>query len=343
MDIKVTVGIPVYNAAAYIEKCVTSVFTQSMHNIELLIVDDKGTDNSIQIIRDIACRYPDSILRIVEHKHNMGVAHARNTIVREAKGEYLFLMDSDDYINPDTIERLYNKAIEYDAETVWGSTIEVHSGDGGSKIHYQYPDKLLLGENQLIMYECKDLNENLQHSIWNILYSLDFIRKNNLIFEQHGYFDDTIFHAKMQPLVKKAVLMSDITYNYYMRPTSLSNFQYREHFRLKEATDALEASEIIIGHCKTLIDKPYFDVKCAKVMKQAFFMICGILKHRKQMDQELEDKRIKQWFQHPASFMQICSFRRYRKENLAFWLLGKLPAKLMILFIILIGKKKHFI
>jgi len=343
-NVLVTIGIPVYNAATYIEKCVVSVLNQTMSNIELLIVDDKGTDNSIQIIKDIVCRYPNgSIIRIVEHSYNMGVAHARNTIVHEAKGKYLFLMDSDDYLNPDSIEKLYNKAVEFDAETVWGSSIEIFSENSKSKLHYGYPDLLLLGENQLINYECKDLHENLQHSIWNILYKMDFIRNNNLLFEQHGYFDDTIFHAKMQPLVRKAVLLSDITYNYYMRPTSLSNFQYREHFQLKEATDAFEASEIIIKHCYTLRGKPYFDVKCAKVMKQAFFMICGILKHQDKMDQPFPEMMVKKWFQHPASFAEILGFKRYRATNFFFKIIGKLPASLMVKIISIIGKKKHFI
>ena len=346
MNYKVTVGIPVYNAGQYVEKAIRSVLDQSLEGIELLIVDDHGTDDSINIIKSIAGQHPKgNMLRIVDHGKNRGVAHARNTVINEARGRYIFLMDQDDFIFPETLELMYVKAEEKQAETVWGSykAIVTETGEELPDKQRLYEDKELIGPDQMILYECRDLHENMQHTVWNILFLADFLRRNHLQFEQHGYFDDTIMHARMQPLIQRAVILSKVTYIWNIHAGSGSNFQYREHIDVKEAFNAIDGSTVIINHCKTLADKSYFDVKCAKVMKQAFFTCCGILKHQHQMNGKVENRRLKTWLQHPATFKQIMKFRRYEKENLAFWLLGKMPASMMVAAIKMIGRIKGFI
>lgn len=344
-EIKVTIGIPVYNVEKYIETCVTSVLEQTLESIEIIIVDDKGTDNTIEVVKRLAKEHPrGNCIRILEHQKNMGVANGRNTIIDNARGKYLYLIDSDDFIIKNAIEILYNKAEELEAETTWGSMKEVHADTGKEGVYRLYPDLELLGENALMMFECQNLKETLQHSVCNILYRLDFIRENNLRFEEYGGYDDTLFHAMMQPHVKRAVLMSVFTYIYYKRPNSISKFNYRKEFRVKEAYDAIEASEKIIAGCKDLMDKPYIDVKCAKVMKQALFMLCGVLKHRDQMiDGQITDKRLKQWYQHPASFLKILSFKKYKLLNLGFWIIGKLPSNIMVALLKVIGKRKGYL
>lgn len=346
MDYKITVGIPVYNAGKYVEKCILSVLGQTLGDLELLVIDDHGIDNSIDIINHVAAAHPKgNCLRIVDYGENRGVAYARNTIIREARGKYVFFMDQDDYIAPETLALMYEKAEELQAEAVWGSYQAIVEGTDAhcqsKERHYEY--KELIGLDQLIMYECCNLRENLQHTIWNILFLVSFFRENNLQFEQHGYFDDTIMHARMQPLIKRAVLLPNVTYTWNIHAGSGSNFQYRNHFDIREAMNAIEGSRVIIEHCKLLVSKSYYDVKCAKVMKQAFFTCCGILKHRQQMNGKVSNKQLRTWLQHPATFRQILMFKRYRSINLAFWLLGKMPPCVMVAIILLVGKKKGFL
>ncbi len=346
MDIKVTVGIPVYNAGQYVESCILSVLHQTLSDIELLVIDDHGTDDSIDFIRRLAASHPrGDMLRVVDYGENRGVAHARNAVIDEARGKYIFFMDQDDCIVPDALEVMYAKAELTKAETVWGSyeAVVTETGEHLADKERHYDDKELMGPDQLILYECRDLHENMQHTVWNILFLADFLRRNGLRFEQHGYFDDTIMHARMQPLIERAALLSKVTYTWCIHAGSGSNFQYREHIKLSEATNAIEGSRVIIDHCKTLVGKSYFDVKCAKVMKQAFFTCCGILKHLHQMDGTVSNKQLKHWLRHPATFRQIFSFRRYKAANMAFWLLGKLPAGIMVAAIKAVGKKKGYI
>ena len=344
----VTIGIPVYNAENHIERCLTSVFQQTFLDIEILLVDDCGTDNSIEKAK--ALSNTDSNggkVRIIRHEHNKGVAEARNTILDEASGKYLFFMDSDDRIAEDAIEKLYLKAELTNAETVWGSFVNVEFGSDNILPSVnglgQYPDLELFGTDELAKYANQDVHEHLQQSIWNILYRVDFIRNNGLRFKQHGSFDDGIFQAEMQPLVSRAVLLSDITYFYYHRPNSLTHVVERKGYRIDEAINAIEAIECHRNVCRSYSSKPYYDCRTTKVLKEAFYISIGILKHRDEMDEYVRDSQIKKIMTHPATFLQILNFKRYRSVNLLWYVLLLLPSSIFIKVLFVIAKHKKLV
>lgn len=341
----VTIGIPVYNAEKYIERCLISVLDQTFEDYEVLVVDDRGTDNSILKVEEIANNHVNGKkLRIVHHDRNKGVAEARNTIIDEASGKYLFFMDSDDRISEDAISLLFDKAENTNAETVWGSFVNVEfdtekefpSVNGLGR----YPDIELFGQDSLASYGCQDIKEHLQQSIWNILYRTDFIRDNHLRFKQHGSFDDGIFQAEMQPLVSRAVLMSNVTYYYYHRPNSLTHVVTRKGFSINEAINAMDAIDCHREICRSISSKPYFDCRVTKVLKEAYYISIGILKHRNEMDQKVTDSQVKNILTHPASMTQILKFRRYRAVNLLLYFLHFLPANLFVRIIFVFSKFK---
>lgn len=340
----VTIGIPVYNAEKYIERCLVSVLQQSFPDIEILLVDDCGTDNSIEKVIKLLKSNPNGEkVRIIHHEHNKGVAEARNTILDEASGKYLFYMDSDDRISEDAIEILYLKAELTNAETVWGSFVNVDESDNilpSVNGLGQYPDLELFGTDELAKYANQDIHEHLQQSIWNILYRIDFIRNNGLRFRQHGSFDDGIFQAEMQPLVSRAVLLSDITYYYYHRPNSLTHVVERKGFRINEAINAIEAIDCHRNVCRSYSSKPYFDNRTTKVLKEAFYISIGILKHRDEMDQHVSDAQVKKIMTHPATLSQIICFKNYRFINLFWYLLWLLPSSIFVRVLLVIAKFK---
>ena len=99
---KVTLSMPIYNVALYVERALLSALNQTFESIEFLIVDDKGSDNSMDIVRRIISEHPrGKDVRIIEHEKNIGLGATRNTAIDNANGEYLFFMDSDDEITPD--------------------------------------------------------------------------------------------------------------------------------------------------------------------------------------------------------------------------------------------------
>jgi len=104
---KASIIIPVYNVEAYLEKCLDSAISQTLKDIEIIVVNDESTDNSLDIAQSYAANDPRII--IIDQK-NKGLGGARNSGIDAAQGEYLFFLDSDDYIAPETIETLYSYA-----------------------------------------------------------------------------------------------------------------------------------------------------------------------------------------------------------------------------------------
>lgn len=110
---KITVIIPVYNVEDYVGRCIESVITQDYSNLEILLVDDGSKDNSGKICDEYAEK--DSRIRVI-HKENGGLSSARNIALEQMKGDYIFFIDSDDYIYPEILSSLLSACIDYDAD-----------------------------------------------------------------------------------------------------------------------------------------------------------------------------------------------------------------------------------
>lgn len=104
---KVTLSMPIHNVAKFVKSSLLSALDQTYPNIEYLIVDDKGMDNSMAIIREVLASHPrQKVVRIIDHGTNRGQGDARNTAIQEGTGDYIYFMDSDDVITTDCIEKL---------------------------------------------------------------------------------------------------------------------------------------------------------------------------------------------------------------------------------------------
>ena len=112
MDL-ISVVVPIYNTESYLDKCIGSIVNQRYSNLEIILVDDGSTDNSLDICR----KWERADRRIVVlHQENQGLSAARNTGIRTAKGKFIGLVDSDDYIAPDMYLRLYRAITDMNAD-----------------------------------------------------------------------------------------------------------------------------------------------------------------------------------------------------------------------------------
>ena len=134
MTYRVTIAIPIYNVEKYIEKCARSLFEQTFDSIQYIFINDCTPDNSIDILQKIIEQYPHrkKDIQIIHHEKNKGLAGARITGINAAQGEYILQIDSDDYIDIKTVELMYNKATEDNADIVvcdmtivWSKRIKV--------------------------------------------------------------------------------------------------------------------------------------------------------------------------------------------------------------------------
>lgn len=116
----VSICVPIYNVEKYIEKCAKSLFDQTYENIEYIFVNDSTPDNSIVILRELMNLYPErkSSSVIIEHKYNRGLASARNTALKYASGEFIMWVDSDDYIDTNTVSTLIDEQYKTDSDII---------------------------------------------------------------------------------------------------------------------------------------------------------------------------------------------------------------------------------
>ena len=345
---KVTVGMPVYGVEKYIRKCLLSVLNQTFRDeMEILVVDDLGPDKSMDIVCEIQASHPKGDrIRILTQPQNMGCWAARNRILDEAQGEYLLLVDSDDYLSEDAIEKMYNAAVKYQAEAVYGSVESVDEEGNSANFSLgdmKLPFKTLLGKDQLASYANQNLHATLYNFIWNVLLRIDFLKKHQLRFHKTRFADDILFETDMQPLVERAVLLPDHTYYYVLRPGSLSNFQHRTEIKLAEIEQFIKVYSYIKHQAKSLKGKPYYEIRCAKVMVYMFYIICGAIKNRSIIKPCLTYKTIRDAMVHPLNFCEIIKFKNYRVANLGFWFIGALPPALSVFALKLLGKQKHLL
>ena len=345
---KITVGMPVYGVEKYIRKCMLSVLNQTFaDDIEILAVDDLGPDKSIDIIKELKATHPrGKNIRIITQPHNMGCWAARNRILEEAQGEYIMLVDSDDYISEDCIEKLYRQAVEHQAEAVYGSVLPVDLEGKTLDIGQDFlnqPYLVLEGENALANFANKSVHPTLRDFIWNILFRKDFLDKHHIHFKKARFNDDMICSCDVVPLVTKAVLIPDYTYYYVIRDGSLSNYQGRKEIKLDEVKEFIRIYSYLKNKCLELKNKPYFETRCTKGMILMFFMICGILKNRRRINPQLPDKMVKEAMKHPLSLVDILRFKQYKFQNLAFYASGKMPARCSVMVITILGKRKNVI
>jgi glycosyltransferase involved in cell wall biosynthesis len=135
MNPQVSILVPVYNVSKYIERCVRSLFEQTYDNIEYVFVNDCTPDDSMEILTKVLDDYPQrkSQVRIINFSENRGVTAARNRLVSEISGKYAIFVDSDDYIEKNTVKLLVNEALKTNAEIVAHDFVEEYE-DGKTKV-----------------------------------------------------------------------------------------------------------------------------------------------------------------------------------------------------------------
>lgn len=219
----VSIIIPTYNVAQYIRKCLESVAAQTYKGaMECLIVDDCGSDNSIKIAEEFIQDYFGHIdFRIIHREKNGGLSAARNSGIREAKGEYLYFLDSDDYITPDCIQCMYRMVERFpNVECVFAGA-NIQGSVGFRYMDYtmkQFPDysddRDWLQENMLKRFE-------FSMTAWNRLISTSFVKEYNLFFEEGFIHEDELWNLLISQVITNAAFVKANTYNYFIRNNSI--------------------------------------------------------------------------------------------------------------------------
>lgn len=223
--VKISVVIPVYNVAEYIEECIQSVLDQSFRDFEIIVVDDCGKDDSIaraeQLLESKAFGIP---YKILHHEKNRGLSAGRNTGFEASIGEYVYFLDSDDYITSDCLEKLYAAAIESDAEVTVGE-YSATGGDAKWLSHINVKEDII--SKPLWTYQIG----HYYVMAWNKLCKSEFLRNNQISFIEGLVHEDEPWTFEVACKATKMAVVHDCTYVYRVREGSLQTGKdYNKHF-----------------------------------------------------------------------------------------------------------------
>lgn len=253
-NIKVTVAIPVYNVEKYVEKSLCSALNQNFsYTYEILIIDDCGSDRSMEIVQRIISSHPKgNIVRVIKHDYNKGLGPARNTAIENAKGVFLFFLDSDDWISVDCLSVLFQRAIETGSDVTVGSIVRIEENTGRLLGKNIYPDKTI--DCPAAGVYMVNHSPDMHIEVWNKLYRLDFLKQHQIRCI-HRIFEDYNFDFIMRAISNKISLCSNVTLYYNIRQNSILT-------SLKSgcSNEALNTLCDIINKLKELIKERFYDV-----------------------------------------------------------------------------------
>jgi len=322
---EVTIGIPVYNVEKYIRLTMDSVLAQTFEDIEILICDDCGTDRSIEIIKEYQSNHPrGGDIRILHQPENMGIGAGRNRMMEEAHGKYFYSLDADDTIAPQTIELLYNTAIKFNAEIVYGSYDRIYTTNDQivRTEPYPYPPHVFTTSDEYANYV---YDFGIQGMNWNYLIDMNIIRCNHLRVPPvaHGYGEDFTFTVDLPTYINRAVLLPDITYHYFIR--GIDKHKRRKtlsHQDMAKAVEALQEKK----KRKELKSKPYYGKRISMLMMLCCSFACAMCIKRKDFDIPFTNKEIRSVMWHPMTLWEILTTKSGRFHNVLYYICGAVPA-----------------
>ena len=213
--VKISVVIPVYNAEKTLSSCVNSVLAQTFSDIEVILINDGSTDNSL----DICNSFKNSDERILVLSHdNHGLSYTRNAGINKAQGEYIAFIDSDDRIDPGALSYMYEVAQKNVADVVMCGYI-LESGDYSKVISAK--DGFYVGDEiNSRMIEIK--SKNLIDCSCNKLYRLDFIKNSGLLFPVGEIYEDTDFNLRLLTCSPRFFICEAAFYHYILLMGSIT-------------------------------------------------------------------------------------------------------------------------
>lgn len=317
MSYEVTIAIPVYNVEKYVERSLLSALNQSFESIEYLIIDDKGTDKSIEIVKGVIKKHPrGEHVRIVDHIVNQGTGATKNSAIKEAKGRYLFFMDSDDTIHPKCISKLYHIAEKNKVQIVASSH---NTCDERGKVISlnRLKQHFVEGEHLIDYYR----NNTFFVYTWNKLYDLKYLRDNNIRCIPHHLCEDVFFTFQIICTCKSFYVYNGATYDYLQNPNSLMGNQ-NNGFTEKLSTMYVEA---IIEKCKYLnniTNSEKLIILCDDIVKEIKFL------HNKIVSSNIVDANKKK-----ELINRLSLNLPFLLEHGSFFIENKLPNKDLFLWI----------
>lgn len=205
--------VPLYNVEKYLKRCIESLINQTYDNIEILLIDDGSTDNSLNICSNYS--KVDNRIKVF-HKENGGLSDARNYGIDRAKGDYVIFIDSDDYIDTDTCEKFLPYCKE-NCDIIIGNAYVQNKTE--EKIKNYYINKVITGKEFLLEgYK----NSAISMAAWLYIYKRTFLIENHFKFKYGIYHEDEEFTPRTLMFAEKVRTTGEFFYHYDVRDDSIT-------------------------------------------------------------------------------------------------------------------------
>ena len=234
----ISVIVPIYNVKDYLQECIDSILAQTFQDIELILVDDASTDGSWELCRKLYAQQP--LVKLIERDppSNQGLSRTRNLGLRFARGEYVTFVDSDDYLAPDCLAKLYAAAAARQADVVAAGFCIAQENEEKLVRFTRRPVQLPGPKQRLRLF----VERRLGVQAWGKLYRRDFLQLYGLEF-QDIRSEDELFAFLVFWHAGSYILLPDILYYYRQTPRSIMRGQYPGKVR------CMVASSIRVMRC----------------------------------------------------------------------------------------------
>ena len=256
----ISIIVPVFNVEAYLRKCLDSILAQTLSDFEILCVDDASSDGSGAILSEYAEK--DDRVHVTTFERNQGISVARNHALDLAKGEYIYMIDSDDWIDPTYLEEMYSHAVATGQDVVinceWVFEYEIPYS--GWKPGWKY-DFL---KDDAAFYPPVLIQSHFYPSVWTRLYRTSYLRDNGICFPPINRYEDNYFVALAEVLQERSYVFHGPTYHYMQRRGSLNRGKEKafKHFLVFDKLhDALKERGVPPSGARRFICFDYLWVK----------------------------------------------------------------------------------
>lgn len=205
----ISICVPVYNAEKYIRRCALSLFNQTYNRIEYVFVDDKSTDNSVEVLNKLLNEYPNrkEYTKIISHDENKGVAATRNTAISNASGDYVMWVDADDYIEENAVELLVERQKLSNADFITFDSLYVYNNKVVPFINSEFTSN--------VDFINKVFTRKTNFAIWGRLIDRKLFVENDLRFNEGcNAGEDFLMVVKLGSFAKKLDTLSQCLYHY---------------------------------------------------------------------------------------------------------------------------------
>lgn len=267
--------VPCYNVERYLQECLDSIYVCSLpdEEYEILCIDDCSPDGSLNILKRNAEVHAN--LRIVSHEVNRGLGGARNTGIREAKGKYLWFVDSDDYLSLAALPKMLDLCSANNLDVLAFNYREVDETRRLIRDTHVFHDETVSDGCSFVKKVFGRNFVNHAGYVVRFIYSVDFLKHTQLYFPEKVYWEDTVYMPKSVLLANRVQSVSDICYNYRRNAASISG-QYHKQYRAELICQmAFCAGRDLLDYSNEIPDKELSDA----FRKKAISMINGFKIH----------------------------------------------------------------